>query len=54
MRFLVSPDGSQGVSIHPLDKPLKEHEGWHDCTDLTDQEFDEFVTSLQREENDAT
>lgn len=48
MRFLVSPDGQQAVCRHQLDIPLCGPHGWHDCTDMTDAEFDAFVTALQR------
>lgn len=50
-RFLVRPDGNAAVWRHPLDIPGCGPHGWHDCTDMNDQEFDDFVIGLQRAAN---
>jgi hypothetical protein len=42
-RYLVSPDKEIADWIHPAEVGKPEYEGWFDCTDTPDDEFDRFM-----------
>jgi hypothetical protein len=42
-RFLVRPDRNDGAWVHPAEVSAEQYSGWTDCTDTTDEEFDEFM-----------
>jgi hypothetical protein len=44
-RFLVSPDGMNADWIHPLE--LVSRPGWTDCTDMSDEDFQNLVAERQ-------
>lgn len=41
-RFMVSPDGKHADWIHPAEVATRAP-GWHDCTDMNDDEFNHFM-----------
>lgn len=49
-RFFVSPDGLNGLWLHPLDLSTgmyPRYADWTDATDMGDAEFESFVLSRQ-------
>jgi hypothetical protein len=51
LRLLVKPNGLSAVWIHPLDLTTghyPQYDGWTDCTDMDDGEFETFVVGLQK------
>ena len=45
-RFMVNQTGREANWIHPADIAQRAP-GWHDCTAMTDDEFDLFMAELR-------
>jgi hypothetical protein len=48
--LLVSPCGNRATWIHPLDLTTghyPQYEEWTDCSEISDEEFEELVKSRQ-------
>lgn len=45
-RFMMSPDGMHADWIHPAEVATRAP-GWIDCTDMSDDDFQRFVTERQ-------
>ena len=42
-RFYANPERTEYRWLHPLEQPIFQP-GWIDCTDMTDTQFEAFVT----------